>query len=203
MGFEQGGLDRLRGGGRGQMRVRADRRRVLPDGCGPGGWWLDADGRRGLDPVPRPRAGRRLGGAGSAPCDGYAWNATTGQDTPAASQIAGFVTAVFGPAGGAVKYSTSRTDIADRRGGPPQVTAETSAAALTVDATMATGGAHRLELGAVSGNGAVRPSPRRRSRRVAGACSPRPAGSTARPRSRMRPAAPVGVRPLARCPPPE
>ena len=89
------------------------------------------------------------------PPTGYAWNATTGQDTPAASQIAGFVTAVFGPAGGAVKYSTSRTDIADRRGGPPQVTAETSAAALTVDATMATGGAHRLELGAVSGNGAV------------------------------------------------
>ena len=30
--------------------------------------WLDADGGRGLDPVPRPRTGRRLGGAGAAPC---------------------------------------------------------------------------------------------------------------------------------------
>jgi prepilin-type N-terminal cleavage/methylation domain-containing protein len=89
-----------------------------------------------------------------APSTDYAWN-TSGKDSPASSQIAATVTAVFGPTGGAVRHSTSRTDIADRRGGPPQVSAETNAGALAVEGTMSTGEARRLELGTVAGNGAV------------------------------------------------
>lgn len=88
------------------------------------------------------------------PQTGYAWNAT-GLDTPATAQIAAHVTAVYGPPGAATKTTTSRTDIADRRGGPPLVDAETNAAAVTVDGTLATGAAQRLELGTVAGSGGV------------------------------------------------
>ena len=105
----------------------------------------------------------------------------SGLDTPQVGQIAAYVTAVFGPAGGAVEDTTSRTDIADRRGGPPQVSAETNAAAVTVEATLSTGEARRLELGTVAGNGAVTVIHQGRRRGVGGACRPIPAGSTARP----------------------
>jgi prepilin-type N-terminal cleavage/methylation domain-containing protein len=94
------------------------------------------------------------------PATTYAWNAT-GMDAPASGQVAAHVTAVFGPPGGDVRHTTSRTDIADRRGGPPLVSAETNAAAVTVEATLApavaggTGTPLRLELGTVAGNGAV------------------------------------------------
>jgi prepilin-type N-terminal cleavage/methylation domain-containing protein len=88
------------------------------------------------------------------PPAGYAWDAT-GLDTPASAQIAAHVTAVYGPPGATAKRTTSRTDIADRRGGPPLVSAETNAAAVVVDGTLATGAAQRLELGTVAGNGGV------------------------------------------------
>jgi prepilin-type N-terminal cleavage/methylation domain-containing protein len=88
------------------------------------------------------------------PPTGYAWDAT-GLDTPASAQIAAHVTAVYGPPGVTAKYTTSRTDIADRRAGPPLVSAETNAAAVVVDGTLATGGSQRLELGTVAGNGGV------------------------------------------------
>jgi prepilin-type N-terminal cleavage/methylation domain-containing protein len=88
------------------------------------------------------------------PPTGYAWDAT-GLDTPASAQIAAHVTAVYGPPGATAKHTTSRTDIADRRAGPPLVSAETNAAAVVVDGTLATGGSQRLELGTVAGNGGV------------------------------------------------
>ena len=82
------------------------------------------------------------------PPTGYAWDAT-GLDTPASAQIAAHVTAVYGPPGATAKYTTSRTDIADRRAGPPLVSAETNGAAVVVDGSLATGGSQRLELGTV------------------------------------------------------
>jgi prepilin-type N-terminal cleavage/methylation domain-containing protein len=88
------------------------------------------------------------------PATGYSSTDTADKDRPATNQVAAQVTALWGAAG-SVKSSTSRTDIADRRGGPALVSAETNAAALVVDGSLASGERRRLELGTVSGEGGL------------------------------------------------
>ncbi len=101
-----------------------------------------------------PATGKGTAAPVVEPPSGYAWNAT-GLDTPATNQIAAYATAVYGPPGGGANRTTTRTDIADRRGGPPLVSAETNAAAVIVDGKLASGAPLRLELGTVVGNGDV------------------------------------------------
>ena len=189
---------RLRRGGRGQMRVRADRRRVLPDGCGPGGRWLDADGRRGLDPVPRPRAGRRLGGAGAAPSDRLRLerNHRTGHpgcrsdrrhssprsSVPPEEPSSTRRHARTSPTG-AVGHHRSRP----RRTPPPSPLTRPWPPATPTGSSSAPWRATARSP----------PSPRRRSRRVGGSMQTETGGSTARPRSRTAPGGASGLRHVA------